>query len=184
VAEYEELLQFHPGTSPLSFLPTTPLKTHPNSLTNSPPGQDVARLYTIRPLKGLDLAHLHDRLRTQRLSPVQSREIYETLAKYVRSYDEICLLLSVAPEQQAGLFYVALGLFHKDRDVRLMTADLLERVSEHEAGRHWWRALSRFEKLAWVRIKREAEGEGRGRGEREGEREGEGFGVGVDKRVS
>ncbi|KAK4456032.1 protein mesa [Podospora aff. communis PSN243] len=119
--------------------------------------QDVAQLYTVRPLKGLDLHHMHDRLRTQRLSPMQSREIYSAFSKYVHTYDEICLLLSVAPESHAGLFYIALGLFHRDRDVRIKTADLLERIGEHEAGQHWWRALSRFEKLAYIRIKRDAE---------------------------
>ncbi|KAK4461919.1 docking domain of Afi1 for Arf3 in vesicle trafficking-domain-containing protein [Cladorrhinum samala] len=121
--------------------------------------QDVAQLYTVRPLKGLDLAHMHDRLRAQKLSPQQSKEIYEALAKYVHSYDEICLLLSVAPESHAGLFYVALGLFHKDRDVRIKTCELLDRIAEHEAGQHWWRALSRFEKLAYARIKKEMEQE-------------------------
>ncbi|KAK5654132.1 hypothetical protein OQA88_7563 [Cercophora sp. LCS_1] len=119
--------------------------------------QDVAQLYTVRPLKGLDLHHMHDRLRTQKLSPMQSREVYLAFAKYVHSYDEICLLLSVAPESHAGLFYLALGLFHRDRDVRIKTADLLERIGEHEAGQHWWRALSRFEKLAYTRIKRDAD---------------------------
>ncbi|KAK3374982.1 docking domain of Afi1 for Arf3 in vesicle trafficking-domain-containing protein [Podospora didyma] len=119
--------------------------------------QDVAQLYTVRPLKGLDLHHMHDRLRTQRLSPGQSSEIYTAFSKYVHSYDEICLLLSVAPESHAGLFYLALGLFHKERDVRIRIAVLLERIAEHDAGQHWWKALSRFEKLAYVRIKREAE---------------------------
>ena len=122
----------------------------------------------MRPLKGLDLHHLHDRLRTQRLAPNLSREIYLTFSKYVYSYDEMCLLLSVAPESHAGLFYVALGLFHKDRDVRFKTADLLERLSEHEAGRHWWKALSRFERLAFARIKRDMDQEMKNRLEREG----------------
>ncbi|GAB1320768.1 hypothetical protein MFIFM68171_10978 [Madurella fahalii] len=143
--------------------------------------QDVAKVYTIRPLKGLDLAHMHDRLRTQRLTPMQSKEIYDAFAKYVHSYDEICLLLSVTPESHAGLFYIALGLFHKDRDVRIKTADLLERIAEHEAGQHWWRSMSRFEKLAYVRIKREAEAEMRAKVQQE--REGGGFSP-VDKRVS
>lgn len=66
-------------------------------------------------------------------------------------------MLSVAPESHAGLFYVALGLFHKEKDVRIRTVELLERISDHEAGRHWWTALSRFEKLAFIRIKRETE---------------------------
>lgn len=110
-------------------------------------------------MKSIDLHHLHDRLRSQKLSPAASREVYLALTKFTHSYDEICQLLTVAPEAHAGLFYVALGLFHKDRDVRIRVVDLLERISEHEAGRHWWKALSRFEKLAYGRIKREAEAE-------------------------
>lgn len=65
----------------------------------------------------------------------------------------------MTPESHAGLFYIALGLFHKERDVRLRVVDLLDHIREHEAGRHWWKALSRFEKLAFFRIKREADGE-------------------------
>ncbi|CAN8097384.1 unnamed protein product [Discula destructiva] len=120
--------------------------------------QDMASLYTIKPLKGIDLHHLHDRLRMQRMTASQTREIYLAFSRYVNSYDEICLFLSVAPESHAGLFYLALGLFHKDREVRVKTAELLDRVGEHEAGQHWWRSMSRFEKLAYVRIKREVEG--------------------------
>ena len=44
--------------------------------------------------------------------------------------------------------------------------ELLERVAEHEAGRHFWGQLGRFAKLAFFRIKRELEmGQGRGRGD-------------------
>ncbi|KAK1249846.1 hypothetical protein MKX08_009849 [Trichoderma sp. CBMAI-0020] len=130
--------------------------------------QDLARIYTVRPLKGLDLAHMHDRLRMQRLTPSQSKDIYLTLSKHIHSYEEICLLLDVAPESHAGLFYIALGLFHKDREVRIRTADLLERISDHEAGQHWWKSLSQFEKLAYKRIRREAETEMKYKTEKEG----------------
>lgn len=102
---------------------------------------------------------MHDRLRLQRLSPAQSRDIYLTLSKHIRNYDDICLLLSVAPESHAGLFYIALGLFHKEKDVRILTTELLDRIGEHEAGQHWWKGLSRFEKLAYMRIKRDLEAE-------------------------
>ncbi|KAJ1305077.1 hypothetical protein OPQ81_000117 [Rhizoctonia solani] len=119
----------------------------------------MAKLYTIRPLKGLDLHHLHDRLRMQRMTASQTREIYLAFSRFVNNYDEICLFLSVAPESHAGLFYLALGLFHKDKEVRVKTAELLDRIGEHEAGQHWWRGMSRFEKLAYMRIKREAEAE-------------------------
>lgn len=91
------------------------------------------------------------------------------MARYTHSYDEICQLLNVAPEAHAGLFYIALGLFHKDRDVRISIVELLERISEHEAGQHWWKALSRFEKLAFFRIKREAEAEMRAKADNDKE---------------
>lgn len=118
-------------------------------------------MYAIKPLKALDLHHLHDRLRMQRMTQSQTREIYLGFSKYVHSYQEICLLLSVAPESHAGLFYLALGLFHKDREVRFKVAELLDRIGEHEAGQHWWKGISRFEKLAYIRIKREAEADAR-----------------------
>jgi hypothetical protein len=119
-----------------------------------------------------------------KLTPGASREIYVALAKYTRSYDEICQLLTVAPESHAGLFYIALGLFHKEKDVRIRIVELLERISEHEAGRHWWKALSRFEKLAFYRIKREAEAELRTKmGDRNGFEELQ-PGMMVDRRIS
>jgi hypothetical protein len=83
------------------------------------------------------------------------------------------------------LFYVALGLFHKDRDVRLKVVDLLERIAEHEAGRHWWKALSRFEKLAYYRIRREAEAEMKSKlGEKESLDVGNGQAMMVERRIS
>lgn len=97
----------------------------------------------------------------QRMTQSQTREIYLGFSKYVHSYQEICLLLSVAPESHAGLFYLALGLFHKDREVRIKVAELLDRLGDHEAGQHWYRGMSRFEKLAFLRIKRDAEAEAR-----------------------
>lgn len=95
------------------------------------------------------------------MSQAAAGEIYIAFSKAAVTYDEICQLLSVCLANQAGVFYIALGLFHKDIEVRKSVVDLLERISEHEAGRHWWKGLSRFEKLAYIRIKREIEaGEG------------------------
>lgn len=144
----------------------------------------MARQYTIKPLKGLDLHHLHDRLRMQRMTASQSREIYLGFSRHVRSYDEVCLFLSVAPESHAGLFYLALGLFHKEREVRVRTAELLDRVGEHEAGQHWWRGMSRFEKLAYMRIKRDVEAAAKGEKPPGPEAPGSIIPAAVDKRVS
>jgi hypothetical protein len=92
--------------------------------------------------------------------------------------------LTVAPESHAGLFYVALGLFHKEKDVRAKTLDLLDRISEHEAGRHWWKALSRFQKLAYFRIRREAEAEMRSKMEGMQIADNAGQAILIDRRVS
>jgi hypothetical protein len=75
-------------------------------------------------------------------------------------YDIILHLLSSLPESGGGLFYLSLGLFHKDAAVREATVALLERIMVHDAGRHYWGSLGRFAKLAFFRVKREAEGLG------------------------
>ena len=119
--------------------------------------QDLAHLYTFRPISAIDLHHHHDRLRSQKLSHLDSGAIYLAFASSIHSYAEICQLLTVTPESHAGLFYISLGLFHPKSEVRLATVALLERVREHEAGRHFWAQLGRFAKLAFFRVKREAD---------------------------
>ena len=118
--------------------------------------KDLATLWERRPIRSLDLAHQHDRLRTLKLSHADSAAIYLALSAAVRTYDEICQLLCVAPESSNGLFYISLGLFHPDAKVRAATVELLERVKGHEAGRHFWAQLGRFAKLAFLRAKRES----------------------------
>ncbi|KAI9724889.1 MAG: hypothetical protein M1812_000165 [Candelaria pacifica] len=119
--------------------------------------QDIAQLYSSKPISRLDLHHHHDRLRTQKLSHQDSAAIYLAFASTIHSYAEICQLLTVTPESHAGLFYLSLGLFHPRHDVRMATVSLLERIQEHEAGRHFWSQLGRFAKLAYFRVKREGE---------------------------
>ncbi|KAF2738416.1 spindle pole body interacting protein [Polyplosphaeria fusca] len=75
-------------------------------------------------------------------------------------YDTILQLLTVIPETNSGLFYIALGLFHPRQEVRVKVVGLLERILAHEAGRHFWGTLGRFAKLAFFRVKREECGKG------------------------
>lgn len=119
--------------------------------------QDLAAVWERRPIRSIDLAHHHDRLRCMKLSHEDSAAIYLAFAASARTYDEICQLLTVTPESNAGLFYISLGLFHPEVKVRSATVELLERLMGHEAGRHFWAGLSRFSKLAFVRVKREFE---------------------------
>lgn len=70
-------------------------------------------------------------------------------------YDTVLQLLAVIPENNAGLFYLSLGLFHPRQDVRMAIVKLLERIMDHPAGRLFWTQLGRFAKLAFFRVKRE-----------------------------
>ncbi|KAL6235662.1 protein mesa [Aspergillus navahoensis] len=123
--------------------------------------QDIAAMYwPSRPIQKPDLHHHHDRLRTLKLPAYEAGAIYLAFAHAIKDYAGICQLLTVTPESQAGLFYLAMGLFHPDRNVREATADLLERIAHHPAGRHFWAQLNRFAKTAYFRIKREREAAG------------------------
>jgi hypothetical protein len=117
--------------------------------------QDLAAMWERKPIRSIDLAHQHDRLRSLKLSHEDSAAIYLALSATVKSYDEVCQLLCVTPESNAGIFYISLGLFHPEARVRTATVELLERIMVHEAGRHFWAQLGRFAKLAFIRTKRE-----------------------------
>ncbi|CAP99841.1 hypothetical protein E8E15_005433 [Penicillium rubens] len=118
--------------------------------------QDIAAMYfPARPIQRPDIHHHHDRLRSLKLSHSEAAAIYLALSHSVKDYAGICQLLTVAPENQAGLFYVSMGLFHPDQVVREATADLLGRIAAHPAGRHFWSHLGRFAKLGYIRVKRE-----------------------------
>ncbi|KAL3454760.1 docking domain of Afi1 for Arf3 in vesicle trafficking-domain-containing protein [Aspergillus insuetus] len=118
--------------------------------------QDIAAMYyPARPILKPDLHHHHDRLRTLKLPPADAGAIYVSFSHAIKDDAGICQLLTVTPESQAGLFYLAMGLLHPNQTVREATADLLERIALHPAGRHFWAQLNRFAKTAYFRIKRE-----------------------------
>ncbi|MCJ1403325.1 hypothetical protein MMC11_006548 [Xylographa trunciseda] len=129
--------------------------------------QDLAALWGRLPIRKLDLGHQLDRLRQLKLSHEESGKIFLAMRDAIKSYDEVCQLLTATPENHAGLFYLSLGLFHPDVSVRNGTVDLLERIREHEAGRHFYAQLGRFAKCAFLRIRKE--GETRGKRETDGD---------------
>lgn len=87
-----------------------------------------------KPIKIVDLHHQIDRLRYLRLSIEDSAKIYTTIRDYVVEYEEINQLLCVLPENQGGLFPIAVGLFHPLQKVRFAIVELLERISTHMVG--------------------------------------------------
>lgn len=120
--------------------------------------QDIATMYyPARPVEKPDLHHQHDRLRALKLSHADAGSIYVAFSHAVKNYADICQLLTVTPENRAGLFYISMGLFHPDRNVREATAELLDRIAVHPAGRHFWTQLGRFAKLGYSRVRRDRE---------------------------
>jgi hypothetical protein len=127
--------------------------------------QDLAAFYEYRPVKHLDLQHLHDKLAKLRLGHDQSANIYLALCGAIRSDQEISQLLAVVANaiwenkatgsgsgQTPGLLYIGMGLFHPRADVREHVTELLGRIREHEAGRHFWNTLGRFVRIGWERV--------------------------------
>lgn len=96
----------------------------------------------IRPY--LDIAHTLARLRTLRLTPAEAAPIFLALHQYCDSYNTILELLNHAPLTEAGLFYVSMGLWHENSEVREATTSLLERIRRHPAGRIWFARLGGF----------------------------------------
>jgi len=117
--------------------------------------QDLAAFWGRLPIRRLDLGHQLDRLRQLKLSHDESGHIFLALHDAVGSYDEICQLLTATPENHAGLFHLSLGLFHPDANVRVRTMELMGKIKDHDAGRHFWGQLGRFAKCAFSRIKME-----------------------------
>ncbi|KAM0717705.1 hypothetical protein Q7P37_007557 [Cladosporium fusiforme] len=125
--------------------------------------QDLASYYLSRPVKSLDLQHLHDKLAKLRMGPDASGNVYLAICTVVQTEAEISQLLATIANGSwdsragsagmgQGLFYIAFGLCHPKLEVRESVAALLGRVREHDAGRHFWNALGRFSRVAWERV--------------------------------
>ena len=105
----------------------------------------------------LDIYHALSRLRTLRLLPSEAGAIYIALNAYCIDYDSILELLMMAPMSEAGLFYVSLGLWHEDRRAREAVAELLDRVRNHAAGKHFYARLGGWVNMGLTRCMQEKE---------------------------
>jgi hypothetical protein len=122
--------------------------------------QDFSVMFSLRPIQDLDLQHLHDKLTKLRLGADASASVYLAICARVTTYEQINQLLSVFAyggpavmnDRQTGMFYLALGLMHPRLDVRETVAELIDKIRVHEAGRHFWAALGRFEQAAFDRV--------------------------------
>lgn len=105
----------------------------------------------------VDFEYHLDRLRLQKLSYEESGFIYNTLYSHAEDYDDINKLLSAS--SLGNLFYLALGLFHRDSSIRAMTVILLKRIEHHAAGQEFFKTMNQFQKLAYKRLQVELQEE-------------------------
>jgi Stabilization of polarity axis len=109
------------------------------------------------PRPNVDLHHALSRLRTLRLLPSEAGAIYLVLSSFCTDYDSILELLELTPMSDAGLFYITLGLFHEERIVREAVVVLLEKIRNHECGRHFWNRVGGWVNMGFQRAWRERE---------------------------
>ncbi|KAK9329147.1 docking domain of Afi1 for Arf3 in vesicle trafficking-domain-containing protein [Lipomyces starkeyi] len=114
---------------------------------------DLQRLVPI-PVANMDLQHQIDRLRKLRMSSSSSAEIFDAIRDVVVKPDQITQLLACLPQSQDGLLPIAAGLFHTHEEVRYSAAEIMNRIRDHEAGRHFYDELGLFHKLAFERLYR------------------------------
>jgi Stabilization of polarity axis len=109
------------------------------------------------PRPNIDLHHALSRLRTLRLLPSEAGAIYLVITSFCTDYDSILELLELTPMSEAGLFYITLGLFHEERIVREAVVVLLERIRNHECGRHFWNRVGGWVNMGFQRAWKERE---------------------------
>ncbi|KAK9493277.1 docking domain of Afi1 for Arf3 in vesicle trafficking-domain-containing protein [Lipomyces doorenjongii] len=114
---------------------------------------DLQHLVPI-PVANMDLQHQIDRLRKVQMSPNSSAEIFNAIRDVVVNPDQITQLLACLPQSQGGLLPIAAGSFHSREEVRYSAAEIMNRIRDHEAGRHFYDELGLFHKLAFERLYR------------------------------
>lgn len=118
-----------------------------SALSPTSPSRTKNRL----PRPNIDLNHALSRLRTLRLLPAEAGAIYLVLSSFCTDYESILELLELTPMSEAGLFYITLGLFHEERIVREAVVVLLERIRNHECGRHFWNRVGGWANMGFWR---------------------------------
>ncbi|ANB14896.1 Afi1p [Sugiyamaella lignohabitans] len=111
---------------------------------------DQRGIWQLPPKYVIDYECHLDRLRLQQLSYEESASVFEALCTHTQDYDDINRLLSAT--HQNNLFYLCLGMFHRDASIRIMTVRLLQRIEQHTAGKLYFQSIGQFQKLAYKRL--------------------------------
>jgi hypothetical protein len=120
--------------------------------------QDEAAREADRTITGFDINHQLGRLRkAKKLSSGEYELILSTVARSIRTPDQIIELLALLPPQQGGLSPFSCGLLHPSAAVRTNAQDLLIRLTQHLVGKKFVQSLNLFHRLALARLLHESQ---------------------------
>lgn len=123
--------------------------------------EEQTKIWPQIPKRVVDFDYYLDKLRYHKVSYDESAHIFTVLADHVQDYDDTMRLLTASSVN--NLFYVALGLFHKSPQVKASTVRIVYRIENNIAGRHYYEAMSQFQKVAYKRLLQETMRDSRNR---------------------
>jgi len=107
-----------------------------------------------RAIQDADVNRLVTRLRIrQNISEKEVLQIYYDFVSSINTDEQLIEFLSYLPENQGGLYPVAVSLFHPSEKVRKATVELFNRIDKLKAGSGFISSMNRFLKLAYDRNK-------------------------------
>ncbi|KAE8187291.1 hypothetical protein CF336_g6623, partial [Tilletia laevis] len=120
--------------------------------------QDAVHREVTREIRAFDVVHqLHRIRRAKQLSYGESDLIFATIAKLIRTPEQIVELLSHLPAHTGGLNPLAYGLYHPASAVRNAMVEFFSNMCSHPVARKLITNLSTFHRLALARLLNERE---------------------------
>ncbi|PWN32171.1 spindle pole body interacting protein [Meira miltonrushii] len=99
-----------------------------------------------------DLGHQIARLRrAKKMNTSEYELVFTSLARNIRTQDQIIELLAALPIHHGGLLPISNGLFHPSRLVQASAHELLIRIATNSVGRKMMQSLNLFHRLAFAR---------------------------------
>lgn len=102
-----------------------------------------------------DFDYYLDKIRYQKIvDENESAQLYKSIAEHLVDDDDT--IRFIASSSINNLFYVALGLFHRQADVRTATVRIIRSVEMNPTGHYFYTAMSQFQKVAYKRLLHDA----------------------------
>lgn len=114
---------------------------------------DVTAQGSFGSLVTFDLGHQIARLRrAKKMNTSEYELVFTSLARNIRTQDQIIELLAALPIHHGGLFAISNGLFHPSRLVQASAHEILLRIATNNVGRKMMQSLNLFHRLAFARF--------------------------------